>query len=379
MINNNAIVQIHVADGLIQAVNHAPIQYTENRLQLSFEHAIVFPGLINSHDHLDFNLFSKYGNQLYQNYTEWTNYIHQHHKEEIDAVLKIPETLRVQWGIYKNLLCGITTVVNHGKPLNIIDPLIDVIQPSRNFHSIQFEKKWKLKINNPFKNNQPYCIHIGEGIDSLAYKEINQLIKWNFLNKEVIGIHAVAMDRLQSTRFKALVWCPSSNYFMFDKTAAVNELQPNTSMLFGTDSTLTADWNIWKHLRLARATNLVTDSELIDMLTVTPTAIWKRNGGLIKEERDADIVIAKTKNNLQGVYAFYALNPGDILLVIKKGKVKLFDESIKEQLADWGFDITAFSKINIDNSVKYVRGNLSALVDDIQKHNAAVKFPFTVL
>src|SRR4051812_582911 len=95
---------------------------TANRaddLQLVFNNAVAFPGLINSHDHLDFNLFPQLGDRIYANYTEWGNYIHQKYQKEIEAVLHIPIALRTQWGLYKNLLGGVTTVVNHGDKLDI--------------------------------------------------------------------------------------------------------------------------------------------------------------------------------------------------------------------------------------------------------------------
>src|SRR6476659_1696207 len=88
-------------------------------LQITFDNAIAFPGLINSHDHLDFNLFPSLGGKIFNNYTEWGNHIHKHYKEQINAVLKVPFNLRTQWGIYKNLLCGITSVINHGDNFKI--------------------------------------------------------------------------------------------------------------------------------------------------------------------------------------------------------------------------------------------------------------------
>lgn len=83
--------------------------------EIIFANAMALPGLINSHDHLDFNLFPQLGDQIYSNYVEWGETIHLHHKEQINKVLKVPAALRAQWGIYKNLLCGVTTVVDHGK------------------------------------------------------------------------------------------------------------------------------------------------------------------------------------------------------------------------------------------------------------------------
>ncbi len=152
------------------------------QLQLDFDDAILFPGLINSHDHLDFNLFPQFGGEIYNNYTEWGNHIHKKYKNEITEVLKVPLELRVQWGLFKNLLCGVTTVVNHGAYLNITDPLISVWQPQC-IHSVQFDKLWKLKLNNPLKRKQQVVVHAGEGKDALAHKEIDQLTRWNLWGK----------------------------------------------------------------------------------------------------------------------------------------------------------------------------------------------------
>ena len=107
-------INIRVEGDKMAEVSSSPIAPAGTALSLTFTDAIVFPGLINSHDHLDFNLFPQLGDRLYNNYTEWGGYIHHAYKNEIADVLKVPALLRSQWGVYKNLLCGVTTVVNHG-------------------------------------------------------------------------------------------------------------------------------------------------------------------------------------------------------------------------------------------------------------------------
>lgn len=382
MVNNNAVVQIQTADGYIKTVNEDLSKQHSHKgdpLHLTFDNAIIFPGLINSHDHLDFNLFSQYGNKVYSNYVQWAGFLHENFKQEIDSVLKIPKPLRTQWGLYKNLLSGITTVVNHGSLLKISNPLIDVIQPFNNLHSIKFEKMWKLKLNNPFIKNQLYCIHIGEGVDPSSHDEINELINWNPLNKKIIGVHAIAMNKDQSKKFKAIVWCPYSNYFLFEKTARINDLKQNTNIIFGTDSTLTANWNIYNHLRLARKTAMTSDDELFNMITTTPASVWGINCGEIKQNKSADIVVARSKNYLSAINSFFELNPEDILLVIKNGFIKLIDEQLKEQLTKTGYNMTEFSKIRIKKNTKYISGNLPLLVAEIKKYYPEAIFPFTLL
>src|SRR5580704_7687192 len=120
-------------------------------LSLDLYGALAIPGLINSHDHLDFNLFPPLGKGGYTNYSAWGKDIHTQNQAEISAVIKIPLALRTQWGLYKNLLSGVTTVVNHGERL-VIDgagALISVLQNAHSLHSVAFEKNWKWKVNRP--------------------------------------------------------------------------------------------------------------------------------------------------------------------------------------------------------------------------------------
>src|SRR4051794_40138499 len=124
---NGDVVDILISgDKIVSVSKHDPEKKEASRI--TFEKAIAFPGLINSHDHLEFNLFPQLGNKFYKNYTEWGKYLHKNYKNEINDILKIPIELRAQWGMYKNLLCGVTTVVNHGNILDIYEPLITIFQ-----------------------------------------------------------------------------------------------------------------------------------------------------------------------------------------------------------------------------------------------------------
>jgi cytosine/adenosine deaminase-related metal-dependent hydrolase len=378
IIGSEGMQHIQVADGKIKSVAEKNNQGNSAEIKIEFKNALAFPGLINSHDHLDFNLFPQTGNRIYNNYAEWGKDIHCENKESINNVLKIPQHLRIQWGLYKNLLNGITTVVNHGAKLKITDPFITVLQNNYSLHSIRFEKHWQLKLNNFFAKRQPYVIHIGEGTDEMAHKEITTLIKTNFFNKSLFTVHGVAMDEQQAKNFKALIWCPASNFFLLNATADIKRLKTKTSILFGTDSTLTADWNLWNHLRLARKTVMMNDSELFNSLTKTPSVAWKQNHiGIISVNKSADMVIAKPING-KGLDAFYSLNPKSIQLVLHRGEIRLFDEEIKDQLIGYHFPISQFSKINLDGNWKYVYGDMPQLIREVKSYHPQVNFPVIV-
>ncbi|MDB5130553.1 MAG: hypothetical protein JWR02_302 [Mucilaginibacter sp.] len=373
MIDEAEPLNIRVVDEKIENVSSADIRSFTGDLQLTFENAVVFPGIINSHDHLDFNLFPQLGNRVYNNYTEWGAYIHSNYKEEIASITNIPFQLRAKWGVFKNLLCGVTTVVNHGDRLSLKNDLITIFEDTHCLHSVRFEKNWRLKLNNPFKISLPAVVHVGEGDDWPAYCEIDQLVSWNLLRKKLIGIHAVAMSEEQAKKFEAIVWCPQSNYFLLNKTSRLDLLKDHTKILFGTDSTLTSTWDIWEHLALARETRLISDKSLYHTLNQNAASTWGLNCGDISAGKDADIVVAKIKQDKAGFDSFFGLGPSEILLVIHKGNIRLFDEDVLPQLNN--IDVNNFSKVYINGACKYVQGNLPALMESIQKYNPAVNFP----
>lgn len=369
------VVDIAVNGEMISAVSDHAATPAANELTLNFQHVLAFPGLINSHDHLDFDCFPALENSKYNNYTEWGADIHARYKEEINAVLKIPAAQRAAWGLYKNLLSGVTTVVNHGDLLSIEDPLITVRQDFQSLHSVAFQKNWKLKLNNPVDKNKICVMHVGEGTDDHAKKEIDELTSWNLWHRKLVAVHAVAMNESQAKKFEAIVWCPESNMFLLNTMPDIKKLKKHTAILFGTDSTLTGDWNMWNHLRLARNSQHATDEELFNMLTKTAAKVWGMNSGEIATGKQANIVITKNKTGDFTWDDFYNTQPKDILMVIHKGNISMFDSSLLPQLESMDFDTSKFSAVNLNHAVKFVEGDLPALMRTIRGHYSKAVFP----
>lgn len=346
----------------------------ENEKILHFDGDVVFPGIINSHDHLEFNLFPRFGDRIYNNYTEWGQHVWNKFKADIDKVTRIPTQFRIAWGIYKNLLCGVTTVVHHGDKIEVDESLINVFQQYNFLHSVGFERNWKLKLNRILSRGL-IVIHAGEGRDDYAKKEIDKLIRWNLFKRKIVAIHGVAMTTEQAGAFAALIWCPVSNLFMFNESAKIDTLKSHIPIVFGTDSTLTASWNLWDHVRLAREISQISDRELFEMLTLTPAQLWHLDKkGIIKEDFIADLVIAK----YSGIHhSFFELDPEDILLVLKGGEIKLYDESLADQIEKQTLAQNLFSRISLKNTFKYVYGDLSGLLAKILSYYPEADFPVT--
>lgn len=373
---NKSPVNIAVHNEKIDSITTGVADSAKEPFQIRFTNALAFPGLINSHDHLDFNCFPVLNKRTYNNYTEWGNHIHSAYRNEIDGILKIPQALRTTWGMYKNLLAGVTTVVNHGAVLPIENPLINIVQDTQNLHSVQFQKKWKWKLNRLFQKDRLYVIHTGEGIDEQSAAEIDELLRWNLFNRKLVGVHAVAMTSMQAKKFAGIVWCPESNRVLLNKHADVTQLKINTRLVFGTDSTLTGNWNIWQHLRLARSLQQVNDTELLNMVTNAPAKLWGMNNGELLPGKDADMVITSAHDNRASLDTLFATNPEDILLVLHKGAIRLFDASLYDEINNSQTDLAQFNPVTINDSVKYVQGDLAALASAIRTYHSAVSFPF---
>ncbi len=374
IVGQKGLYSIRIEHDRIWGIYPSGSAVPETPVVLSFEHAVVLPGLINSHEHLDFNLFPRLGSPAYADYMEWGQDIHIRHTDRIRRVLTIPQPLRTRWGMYKNLLNGFTTVVNHGTVLDTgAEDLVTVFQDCHCLHSLGTEKYWKWKLNSFRFRKGPIVLHIGEGTSRLATQELDRLRRWNLLRRPVVGIHGVALDPRQAEALQALVWCPDSNYFLYNKTAPVDRLKHRLPILFGTDSTLSASWNGWEQLRLARAQGMLTDEELLDALTGKAAAVWNFPMlGKIATGYQADLVIMKGRD----MDSLFAGNPKDMLLVIHKGNIRLFDASLAEQLAAAGHKLAAYSPVVLgNNNIKYVQGDLPGLIREIVRYDPGAELP----
>jgi cytosine/adenosine deaminase-related metal-dependent hydrolase len=335
---------------------------------IQFDGAMAIPGLINSHDHLDFNLYPQLGNRIYNNYVEWAADIQRNNKNVIDAVRRIPKALRIQWGLYKNLLNGFTTVVNHGERISIEDDLISVFQDCYSLHSTSFNRNWKWKLNNLFQWRKPYVMHIGEGKDEMAKKEIDTVIRSNWFGKKIIAVHGIGMDRLHASSFEGLVWCPYSNKFLIGKTAPVNDLKAMMPVVFGTDSTLSSNWNAWEHFRSGILQSAISEEDLLTMLTKAPAVLWEMDDrGELAADKWADIVVMKSSHYL------FSCKPEDILLVMHRGHIRMYDESIADQLK--AANGHSFSRIKLNESTKFVQGDIQGLIKNIRSYYNGAIFP----
>jgi len=343
---------------------------------LAFDTAIAFPGLINSHDHLEFNVYPALGHKRYADYLEWGDDVHRRDRDLIATLQRLPKRDRLRWGALKNLLCGVTTVAHHGAPGDDLRSLPLGTVAATSIHSVGAARGWRWRVCAPF-GRPPFVIHVGEGTSPVARREIDALVRWNLFRKPLVGVHAIAMSMDQAAQFRAVVWCPVSNEFLYGATADIAALKQRTTILFGTDSTLSAEWDLWKHLRRARELGGLGDRELFAAITREAAIAWGRlDTGRVAPGHTADLVVARKKAR-DPWDAFFALTPEDILLVVKDGQVVLCDLSLGTALGTARLHPSG-SVVRLGATAKWVAEDVPEVLSRMREYGVESNLPIAV-
>jgi len=282
-----------VNDGLI---SFSP-RLSHPQPQIDLSGFLILPGLINAHDHLEFNLFPRLGAGPYPNATAWAKDIFHPRHSPVKEQLAIPKTLRLLWGGLKNLLSGVTTVAHHNSYQAIFaDPCFPVRVLKRYgwAHSLQFSPDWLSRFcETPSRN--PFIIHACEGTDEAARQELRILADAGVLQDATVLVHGVALDRAGADRLAesraALVWCPTSNQFTLGRTIHPDVLRSRLSIALGTDSGMTGAGDLWDELQ--EAASAVEAERLYEMVTTGAARILKLPVGFgeIRDGSPADFLV----------------------------------------------------------------------------------------
>ena len=367
---------VEIVAGRIVNVNTRPVSgKSAVDRELSLEGYLLFPGLINSHDHLEFSLFPRLGNGPYKNFEKWARDIYKPEQPPVWNHRQVPKPVRLWWGGVKNLLCGVTTVCQHNPyEAEFDNPAfpVRVLKPYGWAHSLTMgqDVAGAFRATPP---DAPFFIHLGEGIDTRSRNEIFKLDRLGCLSRRTVLIHAVGLDasgwRLVQERGASVVWCPSSNLFTLGRTMDLAVAEANPRVVLGSDSPLTSAGDLLDEALFAR-TKLGVRPELIyEMVTSRSAgALDLPNGeGRIARDGIADLFAVADL----GGYA----TPAEVLahssfarveMVCLGGQVRLASPGIVRRGVPEYSD--AFTKIHVDQSERYIRAPLHWLSDQAAPH-----------
>jgi len=295
---------------------------------------VLLPGLINSHEHLEFGLFPKLGRPAgapsYRNSTEWAKEIHQVHSAVIERYRQIPKTTQLWWGAIRNLLCGVTTVCHHNplhEDLTVPDFPVRVLSRFSWSHSLAFDPNLTEKFQRT-PREQPFILHAAEGMDEESRNELSRLDQMQVLDERTVLVHGLGCTAreisLINRRGASLVVCPTSNRFLFEKTLSRDLLASVERVALGSDSPITAVGDLLDEVHYLYAEAGLDPSMIYSMVTSSPAEMFhlKEGQGRIAESGVADLIAVRDRYD-SPAGAISELTFGDVELVLLAGRVQM--------------------------------------------------------
>ena len=281
---------------------------------------IIMPGLINAHDHLHRNHYGRLGHPPYEDAYEWGHDIHHRFAETIAIGRAMPRREALLRGAWKNLRAGVTTVVHHDAWENAFDDEFPLrVVRIATAHSLRLAAELPAATNGA-----PFAIHLAEGVNIAAADEVRELDARGLVTRDLLAVHAVGVDARGIQRLRAagaaVVWCPSSNRFLFGRTAPAELLAPGIDVLLGNDSLLTADGSLLHELHAARELGLVSHARLCDAVGVTAANRLGVEPPSLGVGARADVIVL--------LRPLLEATEADIALVVANGVLRVADPAL---------------------------------------------------
>ena len=211
---------------------------------------IIFPGLIDAHNHGLFNIFDETDwspLQLYGNHNQWTN--EARYGEMVDAkqYLNSEGTSPVDYGCemdkyaeVKALIAGTTSMlVAPGTGRSCYASLIRTIDTAQNdLGADRIQTSISVPSNTTAQSvcanfadgdTDAYVVHVAEGVDQTALNEFSTLASRAggcLMAPETTIVHGTALGASEFATMAAngmkLVWSPKSNMFLYGATTRID-------------------------------------------------------------------------------------------------------------------------------------------------------------
>jgi cytosine/adenosine deaminase-related metal-dependent hydrolase len=333
------------------------ISSVHSEKQMDGQGCWILPGLTNAHDHLGLDLLPHLGNPPYANSEEWGKAVYQPDRSPIREIWELSYWERLLWGAYRNLLSGVTTVQHHDRAHRQLGSLPIQVPAYRWCH----RPGSKLKGWYGWARHAPFFIHAAEGTDEASYHEIDQLHQQGKLGPRTVLIHGIALKpkdiEVLAQTDTGLVWCPSSNQFLYGQTAPIKALRKaGITLALGTDSTASGPDTLLAELQTVRG--LLPDAELMAMVTTNAARLLGvPERGQLRVGSPADLLLIYSPGASSAAEALLTCSPQDIRLVLVRGGPALVRAPFIES-----FSSRRLSPVHVNGELTMVQGPIFTLL-----------------
>jgi hypothetical protein len=332
---------------------------------------LIFPGLINAHDHLHLNNIPRLPQEApFPNSYAWISAFQTYFADpQVAAAVAIAKPLRYIQGGLKNLLAGATTVAHHDPWHAALDEPHFPVGLLRDFgwsHSLGLGiGDWELgnsDTQSPIPSPQslprygppvvesfaatpaiqPWIIHLAEGADAIAAAELAWLDRLGCLADNTVLVHGAGLTAMDIERVimrnAAVIWCPSSNLSMLGRTLDPRRLFDAGRLALGSDSRLSGARDLLDELRVAAAHSDLAPRELLRLVTTAARDILRLpDVGGLDAGQCADLLILRDTGG-DPYQQLVDIKRKDVCAVVRAGVPLIADPDFADWFASAGIE-----------------------------------------
>lgn len=351
------------------AIHGGRIAATPSRgaFRIDLHDHLVFPGLVNAHDHLQANAIPSLPQSApFANSYAWIDAFQAHFDTPaVKAALAVPKRLRLRHGGLKNLLAGTTCVAHHDPWHPALDEADFPVALLRDFG-------WSYTFAGPDYGppvrpsfdatlpDRPWLIHLAEGTDEVARGELAQLAAMGCLAANTVLIHGVGLTDADIDRViaqgAAVVWCPGSNHALLGRTLDPRRLFAAGRLALGSDSRLSGERDLLEELRVVATRDELPTPDLLALATTHAARILRLPGhGQLAAGSAADLVIVEHRSDDEAD-SLVGIDRSRLRAVIHDGVPRIADADF----APW-FDAAGIAtvRVTLDGRPKLLAATLA--------------------
>ncbi|RAN82939.1 amidohydrolase [Bacillus sp. SRB_336] len=358
-----------------EATSRAPLPIRAGRIgaslaarayRVDLRDHLVFPGLINAHEHLHLNTVPPLQTGApFPNSYAWIAAFQAHFEEPaVVAALQVPKALRLRHGALKNLLAGATCVAHHDPWHAALDATNFPVALLRDFG-------WSYALGWPGYGppvtqsfvatpaDRPWLIHLAEGTDAIAQAELAELDQLGCLAPNSVLVHGVGLRGQDIDRVidagAAVVWCPGSNRALLGRSLDPARLCAAGRLALGSDSRLSGARDLLEEMRGVAERGELDPAQLLGLVTTQAARILRLSSrGSFTPGAPADMVIVEDRGG--EARSLVEIGRSQIRAVVRDGVPRIADPDFAEWFAATG---TAAVPVMLDGRPKLLAAALA--------------------